>query len=61
MDDRHDKSIIGRDADAAPTHAIPESHAPKSAAIFNDNEAACDEDSDLDIVFERETPPHGAH
>ena len=61
MDDGHDKSIIGRDADAAPAHPAPDPRARKGNATSSDDDGPCGEESDLDIVFEVETQPHGAH
>ncbi|MBO9623513.1 MAG: hypothetical protein J7500_12455 [Sphingomonas sp.] len=66
MDDRQHKSIVGRDADAAPRPetAANDTHkatSPPPSAECDDFDDALDEDGGFEILFELEPHPYGAH
>ncbi|HVJ02260.1 MAG TPA: hypothetical protein VM662_08760 [Sphingomonas sp.] len=64
MDDRQQKSIIGRDADAAPTETpandTRNGTSPPLAGDLDDLDDF-DEDEGFDIVFVLEPHPYGPH
>lgn len=63
MDDRQRKSIIGRDADAAPAEPVNDTRNATSPppAGERDDLDDFDEDDGFDILFELEPHPYGSH